>query len=70
MFEDGGMGNEGYIASTKLNGELNWSIFFTFSNPICKAEIKDQQLICYSDSGIKISIDNVVEFDLFFKQIL
>ncbi len=56
VFGDGGMGNEGYIASTTLAGELNWSIFFTFSNPICKAEIIDGQLVCYGDSGIKISI--------------
>lgn len=57
VFGDGGMGNEGYIASTTLNGELNWSIFFTFSNPICKVEIIEGKLICYGDSGTKISID-------------
>ncbi len=57
VFGDGGMGNEGYIASTNLNGELNWSIFFTFSNPICKAEIVKDQLICYGDTGTRISID-------------
>jgi hypothetical protein len=57
VFGDGGMGNEGFVASTKLNGELNWSIFFTFSNPICKAEIENNHLICYGDSGIKINID-------------
>ena len=57
VFGDGGMGNEGYIASTTLNGELNWSIFFTFSNPICKAEIIKNQLICYGDSGTTIKID-------------
>jgi len=57
VFGDGGMGNEGYIASVKLNGELKWSIFFTFSNPICKAEIIDNHLICYGDTGTKININ-------------
>jgi hypothetical protein len=51
------MGNEGYVASTKLNGELNWSIFFTFSNPIHRAEVINNQLICYGDTGTKISIN-------------
>lgn len=57
VFGDGGMGNEGFIASTSLSGILNWAIFFTFSNPICKAEIKEKHLICYGDSGIIITID-------------
>ncbi|WP_299602992.1 hypothetical protein [uncultured Aquimarina sp.] len=57
VFGDGGMGNEGFIASTSLSGILNWAIFFTFSNPICKAEIKNEHLICYGDSGIIITID-------------
>jgi len=57
VFGDGGMGNEGYIASTTLSGVLNWAIFFTFSNPIHKAEIINKQLICYGDSGTKISIN-------------
>lgn len=57
VFGDGGMGNEEYIASTTLAGELNWSIFFTFSNPICKAEVIDNQLICYGDTGTRIQID-------------
>ncbi|WP_299113069.1 hypothetical protein [uncultured Winogradskyella sp.] len=57
VFGDGGMGNEGYIASTKLNGELNWSIFFTFSNPISKAEIIENRLVCYGHSGTIINID-------------
>jgi len=53
VFGDGGMGNEGYIASTDLKGDLNWAIFFTFSNPII-----DHHLICYGDSGvIVIDID-------------
>ena len=57
VFGDGGMGNEGYIASTTKEGLLNWSIFFTFSNPICKAEVIENKLICYGDGGIKITID-------------
>lgn len=57
VFGDGGMGNEGYIACTTLEGKLNWAIFFTFSNPIIRAEVIDRQLICYGDSGIIIEID-------------
>ncbi len=57
VFGDGGMGNEGYIASTAFSGVLNWAIFFTFSNPIHKAEVKNHHLICYGDSGTIIDID-------------
>ena len=57
VFGDGAMGNEGYIASTTLSGELNWAIFFTFSNPINKAEVINEHLICYGDTGTIIEID-------------
>ncbi len=57
VFGDGAMGNEGFVASTSLNGVLNWAIFFTFSNPIHKAEVKNHHLICYGDSGVIIDID-------------
>ena len=57
VFGDGAMGNEGYVASTTRNGELNWSIFFTFSNPICKAKIVDHQLVCHGDTGLVLTVD-------------
>jgi hypothetical protein len=57
VFGDGGMGNEGYIASTTLNGDLNWALFSTFSNPIERAEVINNQLICYGDTGCVIQID-------------
>jgi len=57
VFGPGAMGNEGYVASTKLTGALNWAIFFTFSNPIHRAEVKDHHLICYGDTGAIIDID-------------
>lgn len=57
VFGDGAMGNEGYVASISLSGVLNWSIFFTFSNPIHKAEIIGEHLICYGDTGTIIDID-------------
>jgi len=57
VFGNGAMGNEGYVTSTKLNGDLNWSVFFTFSNPIHKAEVIDKHLICYGDTGTIIDID-------------
>lgn len=36
---------------------LNWSMFFTFSNPINKAEIIGRHLICYGDTGMAITIN-------------
>lgn len=64
VFGDGGMGNEGFIASTTLNGDLNWAIFFTFSNPIHKAEVKNHHLICYGSPGlvvIDIDLNNITK---------
>lgn len=57
VFGSGSMGNEGFIASTSPNNILDWAIFFTFSNPIYKAEVRDEHLICYSDNGVIIDID-------------
>ncbi|MBF7093259.1 hypothetical protein IUY40_17130 [Flavobacterium sp. ALJ2] len=56
VFGDGSMGHEGFIASTNKNGDLNWAIFFTFSNPIFSAEIKNDELICISELETKITI--------------
>jgi hypothetical protein len=57
VFGDGAMGNEGFVASTTEAGDLNWALFSTFSNPICRAKIADNHLLCYGDSGIEITID-------------
>lgn len=57
VFGDGAMGNEGFVASTSASGILNWAVFFTFSNPIQKAEVKDKHLLCYGDTGVIIDID-------------
>jgi hypothetical protein len=57
VFGDGAMGNEGHISSVDENGNLNWGLFSTFSNPICRAEKLDDHLICYGDNGIKITIN-------------
>ncbi len=57
VFGDGGMGNEGYVASITADNQLNWSIFFTFSNPIIKAEVVGRKLVCYGDTGVVIEID-------------
>lgn len=60
---DGGMGNEGYVASIGPDNTLNWSLFFTFSNPIMKAEIVDRELICTAEWGviIRINIDDLTK---------
>jgi len=57
VFGDGAMGNEGFVASVDAEGILNWSIFFTFSNPIIRAEIDGQDLVCFGDTGTVIRID-------------
>ncbi|WP_157638218.1 hypothetical protein [Flexithrix dorotheae] len=57
VFGSGAMGNEGFIASISPDNILDWAIFFTFSNPIYKAEVKSEHLICYGDTGISIDID-------------
>ncbi|WP_143166673.1 hypothetical protein [Pedobacter caeni] len=56
VFGDGCMGNEGFVASTDKNGDLNWGMFFTFSNPVYSAVIKDHTLICTTELGTEISI--------------
>ncbi|WP_163395860.1 hypothetical protein [Flavobacterium limi] len=56
VFGDGSMGNEGFVASTDRDNQLKWAIFFTFSNPILKAEIVNNELICISELETKISI--------------
>ncbi len=68
VFGDGAMGNEGYVASITADNTLNWSIFFTFSNPIMKAEMVDRQLICYGDTGavITINIDELTKIKVKF----
>jgi hypothetical protein len=58
VFGDGAMGNEGFVASINQDKSLNWGIFFTFSNPIMKAEIIENVLICESEyEGCKIYIE-------------
>lgn len=66
VFGDGAMGNEGFVASISLNGVLNWAIFFTFSNPIKKAKVEDNHLICYGDTGTIIDIDlsNITKMEI------
>ena len=60
VFGDGGMGNEGFVASVGPDNTLNWSLFSVFSNPIMKAEMKDRTLICHGETGLQmaINIDN------------
>ena len=57
VFGDGAMGNEGFVASVDADGNLNWSIFFTFSNPIVGAEIDGEHLVCFGETGTVVRID-------------
>ncbi len=68
VFGDGGMGNEGYIAATSWHGTLDWAIFFTFSNPIIKAKIKNGNLFCFGDSGaiIEINLKKITDIKVSF----
>ncbi|WP_299435673.1 hypothetical protein [uncultured Aquimarina sp.] len=69
VFGDGAMGNEGYVASLNEDKTLDWSIFFTFSNPIIKAKVAVNYLICYGDTGcvIKINLDNLTEINVSYE---
>ena len=68
VFGDGSMGNEGFITSTDKNNKLNWAIFFTFSNPIIKAEITNDELICTSDATtISIQLKNLTKISVELK---
>ena len=52
VFGEGSMGNEGFVASKDKVGNLNWGIFFTFSNPINEIQIQDDMLFCNSDNEV------------------
>ena len=56
VFGSGSMGNEGFVASTSKNEDLNWGIFFTFSNPIFNVNIINDELICFSELEIEIKV--------------
>jgi hypothetical protein len=56
VYGEGSMGNEGFIASTDLNNQLDWAVFFESSNPIWSAEIINEELICISELETIISI--------------
>ena len=60
VFGDGGMGNEGYVASTTAEGDLNWSLFFTNSNPIMRAHMEGRTIVAKGETGFiaRINIDN------------
>lgn len=68
VFGDGAMGNEGYVASVNAAGELNWSAFFTFSNPICRAHVMDGWLVCHGDTGcrIRMNLSDLTNVDVSF----
>ena len=57
VFGDGGMGNEGYIASVTPDNNLNWSLFFTNSNPIMRAEMQGRTIVAYGETGFIAHID-------------
>jgi hypothetical protein len=66
VFGEGSMGNEGFVAAIEPGGSLHWAIFFTFSNPVCKAEVSGNLLVCTGDSGFRISIrlDDLTKIDI------
>ena len=66
VFGDGGMGNEGYIASVTPDNDLNWSLFFTNSNPIMRAEIRGRTIVAYGETGFiaHINIDNPADISV------
>lgn len=72
VFGAGSMGNEGFVASTNNNGELNWGIFFTFSNPIQQTEVQGKKMLCESDSGdvlIAIKLNELTKIDITYPNV-
>ena len=70
VFGEGSMGNEGFVASTNNDGDLNWGIFFTFSNPINQAEVQGQQLLCKSGNGdvwITIKLNDLTKIKITYQ---
>mgnify|MGYP003598837064 FL=1 len=57
VFGDGSMGHEGFVASVDQHNQLNWALFFTFTNPIMSAKIENHTLVCLSEIDMVISID-------------
>lgn len=66
VFGPGSMGNEGYIASVTPDNDLNWSVFFTHSNPIMGAHVEGRKIIAKGETGFiaHINIDNPAEISV------
>lgn len=66
VFGDGAMGNEGYVSSTTLEGHLNWSLFFTNSNPIMRAYMEGRTIVAKGETGFiaQINIDNPADISV------
>lgn len=63
------MGNEGYIASVTPENDLNWSLFFSNSNPIARAEMQGRTIVAYGETGFiaQINIDNPADISVTHK---
>ncbi|WP_370234025.1 MULTISPECIES: hypothetical protein [Henriciella] len=72
VFGDGGMGNEGYIASVTPENDLNWSLFFSNSNPIAHAEMQGRTIVAYGETGFiaQINIDNPADISVTHKDFI
>ncbi|WP_099222202.1 hypothetical protein [Listeria costaricensis] len=60
----GAMGNEGFIAHTDQQYQLQWGIFFVQTNPIRRVEIHHDNLIAineHEELQIQINLKNLTE---------
>lgn len=56
---EGGMGNEGFIARTDLNNNLEWVLFSTTSNPFSQIKILGNNIYVQSSHNFWVMIDKI-----------
>ena len=64
---DGGMGNEGFIACSDVNGELVWGMFFDMTNPFKAAEVFGRTLIAINEHSTleaEINLDDITKIKM------
>jgi len=64
---DGQMGNEGFIACSDANDDLQWAIFFSQTNPIKTLRIEDRALLAMNEHDeirIEINLDTLIDIKI------
>lgn len=58
---EGEMGNEGFIVKLDLDGNIQWSLYSTTSNPFYKITISEDQLAFISTANFAIVLDTATD---------